>query len=204
MKLYDGGRFPNPRRVRVFIAEKGIAMPPLQQVDLAALEHRSEAFTALNPLQRIPVLELDDGTIISESVAICRYFEETHPEPPLFGLGATGKALVEMWNRRIELGLFASVTAAFRHGHPGMAGHEVPQIADWAALNRERAEKHLRLLDNQLARHRFVTGDAYTVADISAMVAVDFMRAPKIAVPDDCVHLKRWHGEAAARPASKA
>jgi glutathione S-transferase len=190
--------------VRVFIAEKGIAMPPLQQIDLAAMEHRSEAFAALNPLQRIPVLELDDGTIISESVAICRYFEETHPEPPLFGLGATGKALVEMWNRRIELGLFASVTAAFRHGHPGMAGHEVPQIADWAALNRERAEKHLRLLDNQLSRHRFVTGDAYTIADITAMVAVDFMRAPRIAVPDDCAHLRRWHADVASRPASKA
>jgi glutathione S-transferase len=204
MKLYDGGRFPNPRRVRVFIAEKGIAMPPLQQIDLAAMEQRSEAFAALNPLQRIPVLELDDGTIISESVAICRYFEETHPEPPLFGLGATGKALVEMWNRRIELGLFASVTAAFRHGHPGMAGHEVPQLGEWAAVNRDRVEMQLRLLDNQLSRHRFVTGDGYTIADITAMVAVDFMRAPRIAVPDDCAHLRRWHADVASRPASKA
>jgi glutathione S-transferase len=204
MKLYDGGRFPNPRRVRVFIAEKGIAMPPLQQVDLAALEHKSEAFTALNPLQRIPVLELDDGTIISESVAICRYFEEIYPEPPLFGVGATGKAIVEMWHRRIELGLYASITAAFRHGHPGMAGHEVPQVAEWAEVNRGRVEKHLRLLDNQLSRHSFVTGDTYTIADITAMIAVDFMRLPKLTVPDDCVHLKRWHGDVASRPASKA
>jgi glutathione S-transferase len=204
MKLYDGGRFPNPRRVRVFIAEKGIAMPPLQQVDLAAMEHKSEAFTAINPSQEIPVLELDDGTVIAESVAICRYFEEVNPEPPLFGVGATGKAMVEMWHRRVELGLFASITAAFRHGHPGMAGHEIPQVAEWAAINRERVEKQLRLLDNQLSRHRFVTGDAYTIVDITAMIAVDFMRLPKLMIPEDCAHLKRWHGEVAARPASKA
>jgi glutathione S-transferase len=204
MKLYDGGRFPNPRRVRVFLAEKGIALPHLEQVDFAQQQHKSEAFTRLNPLQSIPVLELDDGTILSESVAICRYFEELHPEPPLFGTGALGKAVVEMWHRRIELGLFNSVAAVFRHGHPAMAGHEVPQVADWATVNRDRIAGQLQLLDAQLARHTFVTGETYTIADITGQIAVDFMRASKLQVPDDCQNIKRWHALVSARPSATA
>ncbi len=204
MKLYDGGRFPNPRRVRVFLAEKGIALPHLEPVDLAQNQHKTEAFAALNPSQAIPVLELDDGTTISESVAICRYFEELHPDPPLFGSGPVGKAVVEMWNRRLELGLLNSVAAAFRHGHPGMAGHEVPQVEAWAAANRDKTADHLRLLDAQLARHTFVTGDTYTIADITAQIAVDFMRLPKLLIPDDCTHVKRWHATVSARPSASA
>ena len=119
MKLYDGGRAPNPRRVRIFLAEKGIEIP-LESVDLGALEHKSETFTALNPLQRLPVLTLDDGTVITESIAICRYFEALRSEPPLFGRGALEVALVEMWNRRVELNLYAAVSAVFRHLHPAM------------------------------------------------------------------------------------
>jgi glutathione S-transferase len=209
MKLYDGGRFPNPRRVRVFLAEKGLtenglAFPRLEQVDLAQNQHKTEAFTTLNPTQAIPVLELDDGTTISESVAICRYFEELHPEPPLFGTGAVGKATVEMWNRRLELGLLNSVAATFRHGHPGMAEHEVPQVAEWAAVSRDKVPGHLRLLDAQLARHTFVTGETYTIADITAQIAVDFMRLPRIQLPDDCLNVKRWHALVSARPSATA
>jgi glutathione S-transferase len=204
MKLYDGGRFPNPRRVRVFLAEKGMAMPPLEQVDLAQMQQKSESFTALNPLQAIPVLELDDGTVISESVAICRYFEELHPTPPLFGRDAREKALVEMWNRRLEFGLFANITAIFRHGHPGMAGHEVPQVKEWADANHDKLAANLRFLDKQLARHTFVTGDTYTVADITAQIAVDFMRLPKLPIPDDCADVRRWHALVSARPSAKA
>ena len=107
MKLYDGGRAPNPRRVRVFLAEKGITVP-IEQVDLGKLAHKSPAYTAINPLQRVPALELDDGTIITESIAICRYFEALHPEPPLFGVGAKEVAMVEMWQRRIELHLLVA------------------------------------------------------------------------------------------------
>src|SRR5262245_33581638 len=117
MKLFDGGRSPSPRRVRIYLAEKGISVP-LVPVDMGALEHKQEAISSRNPLRRLPVLELDDGTILTETVAICRYFEELHPEPVLFGRGALGKALVEMWHRRIELHLYASVSAAFRHIHP--------------------------------------------------------------------------------------
>jgi glutathione S-transferase len=204
MKLYDGGRFPNPRRVRMFLAEKGIAMPPLEQIDFARQQQKSEAFTSLNPLQSIPVLELDDGTILSESVAICRYFEELHPEPPLFGTGALGKAIVEMWHRRVELGLFNSVAAVFRHGHPAMAGLEVPQVAEWAAANRDKVADQLHLLDAQLARHTFVTGETYTIADITAQIAIDFMRPSKLPIPDGCQHVRRWHALVSARPSAVA
>src|ERR1700678_4005367 len=110
MKLYDGGRAPNPRRVRIFLAEKGITVPA-EQVDLGTMQQRSEAFTAINPMQRVPALLLDDGTVIAESIAICRYFEALHPDPPLFGRGALDAALVEMWNRRVELHLFFPVSA---------------------------------------------------------------------------------------------
>src|SRR5258705_2643531 len=105
MRLYEGGRAPNPRRVRIFLAEKGMQVP-VEHIDLASLQHKSAEFTALNPLQRVPVLVLDDGTVITESIAICRYFEGLRPEPPLFGRGATEEALVEMWNRRVELQLY--------------------------------------------------------------------------------------------------
>src|ERR1700751_6071617 len=119
MKLYDGGRAPNPRRVRIFLAEKGIKIP-LETVDLGSLEHKSESFTALNPLHRLPLLTRGDGTVIPESIAICRYFEALRPEPALFGRGALEVALVEMWNRRVELNLYPAVSAGFRHTHPAM------------------------------------------------------------------------------------
>src|ERR1700732_2713300 len=137
MKLYDGGRAPNPRRTRVFLAEKGIKVP-LQQVDLGALEHMSVAYAAINPLKRVPVLVLDDGTVITETIAICRYFEALQPEPNLFGVDAIEIAKVEMWNRRIELGIYSAVQAVFRHGHPAMAKMQVPQVAQWAEINKPR------------------------------------------------------------------
>src|ERR1700750_2514403 len=117
MKLYDGGRAPNPRRGRIFLAEKGISVP-LEQVDLGSLQQKSAAFTAINPVQRVPALVLDDGTVVTESIAICRYFEALHPEPPLFGSGALAAAQVEMWNRRIELHFLFPVSHVFRNMHP--------------------------------------------------------------------------------------
>lgn len=158
MKLFDGGRAPNPRRVRVFLAEKGIEVP-LVPVDMGALEHKQQAVSSRNPLQRLPVLELDDGTIITESVAICRYFEELNPEPPLFGQGALGKAKVEMWQRRIELNLLSSVAQAFRHIHPAMKEWEVPQVPEWGEANKPKAVEFLKLLDAELAQREFAAGD---------------------------------------------
>jgi len=203
MKLYEEGRAPNPRRGRIFLAEKGIVVP-LVSIDINRMEHKTPAFTALNPLQRTPALELDDGTVIAESIAICRYFEELHPDPPLFGVGALGKALVEMWQRRIEFGLLGALAATFRHLHPAMAQMEVPQVPEWGEANKPKAVAFLRILDAQLAENRFVCGEAFTVADITGLVAVDFMKPARIALPEDLTHVRRWHGEVSGRPSARA
>lgn len=203
MKLYDGGRAPNPRRVRIFLAEKGITVPT-EQVDLGKLQQRSEAYTAINPMQRVPALVLDDGTVIAESTAICRYFEAIEPDPPLFGRGALGSALVEMWNRRVELHLFLPVSSIFQHLHPAMKIMIDPQVAEWGEANKPRVFEFLRFLDGELQHRPFVAGPDYSVADITALVAVDFMRVSKLAVPDDLVHLRRWHQSVSARPSAQA
>ena len=203
MKLYDGGRAPNPRRVRIFMAEKGIAIPS-EQVDLGKLEQRSDAFTAINPMQRVPALVLDDGTVIAESIAICRYFEALNPEPPLFGHDALEIALVEMWQRRAELHLLFPVAMVFQHLHPAMKIMVDPQVAAWGEANKPRVTQFLRLLDGELKNRPFVVGADYTVADITAMVAVDFMRVSKLAVPDDLANVKRWHTAVSARPSAAA
>ena len=203
MKLFDGGKAPNPRRVRVFLAEKGIEVP-LVPVDMGAMEHKKEAVTARNPLQRLPILELDDGTILTESVAICRYFEELHPEPALFGRSALGKALVEMWQRRMELNLMATVAQAFRHIHPAMKEWEVPQIPEWGEANKPKAIEFLRILDRELAGREFIAGDEYSIADITGMIAVDFMKPARIAVPEDLTNVIRWYRAMAARPSATA
>ena len=203
MKLIDGGRAPNPRRVRIFLAEKGIEVP-MESLDISALEQHKEEFRALNPMQRVPVLILDDGTALSESVAICRYFEELHPDPPLMGTGALGKAMVEMWNRRMELNLMAPVAASFRHLHPAMQQMEVPQVPEWGDSNKAKVMDILRWLNDELADRRYIAGDTYTIADITALVAVDFLKPAKLAVPDDHRNLLRWHEEVSSRPSAAA
>lgn len=201
MRLFDGGRAPNPRRVRIFLAEKRLDVP-LVPVDMSAMEHRGETVTRLNPLQCLPVLELDDGTVITESVAICRYFEETTPEPPLFGSGAVGRALVEMWQRRVEFGLFGPVTAAFRHLHPAMKGWEEPQVPEWGEANKPKAVAFMRFLDEVLAERSHIAGADFTIADITAFVAVEFMKPARIEMPTDLAHLRRWYDAVAARPSA--
>ncbi|MGE3244704.1 MAG: glutathione S-transferase family protein [Beijerinckiaceae bacterium] len=203
MKLYDAPLAPNPRRVRIFLAEKGIEAP-LVQVDLGAREHWGPAFTALNPFQLVPVLELDDGTVIFESVAICRYFEEIHPEPPLFGTGPVGKAQVEMWNRAIEHELYRHVANAFRHSHPRMADREVPQIAELAATAPSKALATMARLDRVLEGRPFIAGEAFSVADITGLVTLDFLKLARMQIPDDMKSLRRWHAELAARPSAGA
>jgi glutathione S-transferase len=152
----------------------------------------------------MPALVLDDGAVISESIAICRYFEALRPQPPLFGTGPTEIATVEMWNRRCELNLLSSVAHVFRHTHPAMKELEVPQVAAWAEANRPRVIDFLRILDAGLASHSFIAGEHFTVADITALCAVDFMKPARIAVPDELTNVKRWHAEVAARPSAKA
>src|SRR3954451_3531883 len=203
MKLYDGGRAPNPRRVKVFLAEKGIKVPT-EQVDLGKLAHKGAAYTAVNPLQRVPALELDDGTVLCESIAICRYFEQLQPEPALFGTGAKEMAIVEMWERRIEFHLLAPISHVFRNSHPAMKEMEVPQVPAWAEANKPRVMEFLSLLDRELKDRRFIVGDRYTIADITGLVGVDFMKPAKLAVPDEMTNVKRWHAEVSARPSAKA
>ncbi|MGB6536970.1 MAG: glutathione S-transferase [Xanthobacteraceae bacterium] len=203
MKLYDGGRAPNPRRVRIFLAEKGIKIPT-EQLDLGKLEQRSEAYTAINPMQRVPALMLDEGTVIAESIAICRYFEAVQPEPALFGHGALASASVEMWNRRAELHLLFPVASVFQHLHPAMKVMVDPQVPAWGEANKPRVFEFLRVLDGELARRPYLAGDAYSVADITALVAVDFMRVSKMAVPDALANVIRWHHAVSARPSAAA
>ncbi len=203
MELIDGGRAPSPRRVRVFLAEKGLDVPR-RQIDFANFEQYSDSFTALNPMQRVPVLIFDDGTPISETMAICRYFEALHPEPNLLGREAREIAVIEMWNRRVELNFYNAVSSAFRHLSPAMGKSEQPQIAAWGEANKAKALAFLALLDRELASRPFVAGDRFTVADITTLVTVDFMRAPKIEVPADMKNVLRWHAEVSARPSAKA
>lgn len=203
MKLYDGGKAPNPRRVRIFLAEKGIEVPMIP-VDMGAMGHKAEEITQRNPLQRLPILELDDGTILTESVAICRYFEELHPEPALFGTGALGIATVEMWNRRMELNSLAAVAAAFRHIHPAMRGWEEPQIAEWGEANKPKALAFLEIMDKELASREFAAGDRFSIADITGLVAMDFMKPARIAIPESFSNVLRWKAALSARPSALA
>ena len=203
MKLYDSKMAPNPRRTRIFMAEKGISVPT-EQVDMRKGEHKTPEYTAINPLQRMPVLVLDDGTVIAESLAICRYFEGLQPEPPLFGVGAKETALVEMWSRRVENNFFATVAAVFRHLHPAMKELEVPQVPAWAEANRPRVTQFLELLDGELARREFIAGDRFSIADITAMCTVDFMKPARLTVPEGATNVKRWHAAVSARPSAKA
>ena len=202
MKIYDSQIAPNPRRVRIFLAEKGIKVP-YEPVDLMKKENLTPKFLAINPLGRVPVLELDDGTHIAESVAICRYFEETQPKPPLMGTDAKDKAIVEMWQRRMELGVLSNTAGCFRNTHPFFKGR-IPQVPEYGAVCKEAAAKQLAWLDGELAKSRFVAGDRYTIADITALVGIDFGKVSDIRVLPEHKNLTRWYQEVSSRPSAKA
>tara|TARA_R110002096_G_scaffold137638_2_gene291041 strand:+ start:367 stop:978 length:612 start_codon:yes stop_codon:yes gene_type:complete len=203
MILYDYPGGPNPRRVRIFLAEKGIAVP-METVDIMTRRNRQPDFLEKNPTGGIPILELDDGTCISESVAICRYFEELHPEPPLFGTGAKERAIIEMWLRRVELNLMVPIGMVWVHGHP-LTAKLIRQIPEAAAQNRVRTAMGYKLLNDQLAENEFIAGDAYSVVDAVALATYDF-GAGLVGVPpeDGLTHLARWHAAVSARPSATA
>lgn len=203
MKLYDSRLAPSPRRVRMFLAEKGIEIATVA-VDIARKECQTPDFTAKNPMQRLPVLEFDDGTCLAESVAICRYFEALHPEPPLMGTGAREMAEIEMWNRRMEFELYLPVSFAFRHTHPAMAELQIPQVPEWAAANRTYLEKALSWLDGEMAGRPYIAGKSFSIADITALCAAEFMRVIGRSIGDDTPNLKRWHRRMAERPSYRA
>jgi glutathione S-transferase len=150
------------------------------------------------------VLELDDGTVITETMAICRYFEALHPTPALFGSTPVEIGTIEMWQRRVELKLFFSIASAFRHLHPAMAASEVPQVAQWGEANKPKALAAMRMLDAQLAGNPFICGPKISVADITAMIAIDFTKPAKIAVPEELQHLRLWYAGMKARPSVAA
>jgi glutathione S-transferase len=202
LKLYESRAAPNPRRVRIFLAEKGIEVP-IVQVDIGKQEHLEPAFLALNPLGRLPVLELDDGSHIAESVAICRYFEGTQPDPPLMGVDAADAAVVEMWQRRMEIELMNNVTGCFRNSHDFFKGR-IPQVPEYGEVCRGFAAERLAWLDGVLADREFIAGDRYTIADITALVAIDFGRVVDIRINPEQKNLSRWHEAVASRPGAAA
>jgi glutathione S-transferase len=203
MLLYDTPRAPNPRRVRIFLAEKGVSLPT-RAIDLMSLEHLNDEYSRINPLQAVPALVLDDGAVLTESVAICRYVEWLHPEPPLFGRGGREQAFVDMWQRRMEFSLFLPVAYAFRHSHPRMAVLEKPQFPEFAEAQRARAVEGMRFLDSELAKRPFVAGEVFTIADITAFVAMELTKLARIEAPAELAHLARWRAATGARPSAAA
>ncbi|MEM9487536.1 MAG: glutathione S-transferase [Myxococcota bacterium] len=203
MKLYEFEAFPNPRRVRIFLAEKGLSVPR-EQIDVPSGEHRQEPYVTKNPYAAVPALELDDGTMICETVAICRYFEGLNPEPALMGTSAEDRAVVEMWQRRVEQNLFDPFVAFFHHATPGLGALETYQNAEWGQHNRELGIATMKRLDQRLASSRFIAGERFSIADITALAGVDFAAFLDIPVPADHENLHRWHGEVSARPSASA
>jgi len=202
MKLYDSKIAPNPRRVRIFLAEKGIEVPTVQ-VDIATGENRKPPYIDKNPLGGTPMLELDDGTCIAETVAICRYFEEIQPNPPLLGTDAKDRALVEMWQRRMELELFRHVTGCFQNTHDFFKGR-IEQVPAFGEVCRKAARARLAWLDGDLGGRPFIAGERYTIADITALCAIDFGRVVDIRIAPEQKNLLRWHESVSSRPSAKA
>jgi len=200
--LYDSSFAPNPRRVRIFLAEKGVEVP-IQQIDIGKAENRESPYIDKNPLAGLPMLELDDGTCIAESVAICRYFEEMHPEPPLMGVDAVDRAVVEMWNRRMEFEMLHTIAGVFRHTHEFFKGR-ANQVPEFGEACRVAAPAKLEWLDRELADRPFIAGQRYTIADITALCAIDFGRVSDIQVEPELKNLSRWYEVVSSRPSAKA
>jgi glutathione S-transferase len=205
MKLYQSSASPNSRRVRIFLAEKGISMP-LVPVDLGAKEQFSEAYAAINPRRVVPVLVLEDGTAIGEVPVILRYLEEVFPEPPLFGATPQARARAAMWERRVELEGFAAVMEAVRNAVPGLksraiAGpHDYEQIPALVERSRQRVRNFYSDFDARLTDVPFIAGKEFSVADITAVVTVDFAaKAAGLPIPDEHRALKRWYDKVSAR-----
>lgn len=206
MKLYVAPRAPNPRRVTMFIAEKGITGIERIDVDLNAGEHRRADYLALSPFAKVPTLLLDDGRALSESRAICSYLEGLQPTPNLMGANNAERAFIEMADRQVELYLFSAVANCIRHTHPGLAVLEGQQFADFGAAQGRRVLEVARALDRRLATQAFIAGERFTIADITALCALDFARGLMKFRPDEAgLHnLHAWHGRIAARPSAKA
>lgn len=204
MKLFTSHRAPNPRRVRWVMAEKGIEDVEIVEVDLLSGEHRTPEYRARVGVPHVPALELDDGTVISESVAICRYLEALYPEPNLFGRDAREQAVVEMWTRRCEFYLANPIMLNVRHSHPALAALEATQLPQVAEYNRVSAEKFMKSLDRRLGDNEFVAGERFSIADIVGVVGLEFARLIRYRPPEELTHLARWLETCKGRPAAAA
>jgi glutathione S-transferase len=203
MKLYnENNPAPNPRRVRMFLAEKGLSIP-LVHVPMRQGAHKSAEFVAKNSLGQVPVLELDDGSTLSESIAICRYLEEMHPTPALFGENAWQRAQVEMWTRRIEFGLMSRIGAVWVHTHKFTAQLGT-QYKDFGEASRERGIKSMHWLNDELKDREFIAIDRFTMADIVALTTIDFAAFIGMDMPESLDKLRAWHARVSARPSAAA
>jgi glutathione S-transferase len=203
MKIYEDARAPNPRRLRIFVAEKGLKIPT-EQVDIFARKNRTPEMLAKNPAGGLPFVELDDGTHLAESVAICRYLEGLHPEPNLMGKDNREQAFIEMWNRRMELNLFAPVSRAFQHTSE-IFKPMLKQFPEYGETQREITRQQLQWLDAQISNKPFIAGDRFTIADITALVAVDFgAQLAGVQLDPSLKNLARWHQSVSSRPSAKA
>lgn len=203
MQLYVSPRAPNPRRVLMFLAEKGVQLPQVN-VDLNAQEHKSAAFRAKSPLARIPALELDDGRVLTETRAICTFIEGLHPEPNLMGADATERAFIEMADRRVEWYFMLPIGNCVRHTHPGLAPLEQPQFPDFGRSQGEKLRETAAWLDAELQRQPWIAGDRFTIADITAFCALEFARLMRFqAGAEGFAALQAWRDRMAGRPSAK-
>lgn len=211
MKLYDWNLAPNPRRVRMFLAEKGIDIP-IEEVGTGPNLSLDPAYLKKNPHGLVPCLELDDGTLIGEAMAICRYFESEHPDPPLMGTGAKEKALVEMWERKADMEGLHAASEAFRNsapdfkdrGLPGQRGDSIPQLKVLVERGTARLARFHDKIDTQLGQNRYLAGDRFSVADITALCTIDFGKWIELDIPEKCKNLRRWYDEVSQRPSAAA
>lgn len=202
MKIYDTKTAPTPRRVRIFLAEKGIDVEYVQ-VDLAKGENLSTEMRAKNPIGKVPVLELDDGTCIGESDAICLYFETLQPEPALMGVTPTEKGIIAMWQRQIEMCLFNQIGMCFQHT-TGYFKDRMTPVPEFGKVSGIAANKYLEVLEKRLAENEFMAGDKFSIADITALCALDFGRVADVRMTNEQVNLKRWYDQISSRPSAKA
>ncbi len=201
MKLHYALMAPNPDRVRFFLQEKGVwDQIPRTELNIIKQDHKQPAYLAISPLGQLPALELDDGAVLTESRAICTYFESIYPEPNLMGVDGKERAVIEMWDRRVEMSYFIHMAGWFRNSHPAMAELEKPQCTEWAEISRGRAQHNIAHLDQRLASSPYVAGDRFTISDITLHVSLGFGRIMKYRPWEEHSHLAAWRERMLARP----
>ncbi|MFQ3235826.1 MAG: glutathione S-transferase [Paraglaciecola sp.] len=202
MKIYETSTAPNPRRVRIFLHEKNIVMDYVQ-VDIAKGDNLSAAMRRKNPMAKVPILEFNDGTCISETVSICRYFEEIQPLPPMMGSSPVEKAQIDMWQRQVEFGLFMPVGMCFQHTSSYFKDRMTP-VKEYGVTAGKNAEDFLHILEQRLGEKAFIAGSTFSIADITAVCAIDFARVVNIRISSKQINLQRWYDMVKGRPSFKA